>query len=109
MPKDHVDPENAYFLHEERKKLAALKEQAQSQQAEADAAARRQAHFHKCGKCGDDMNTQLFKGVEIEICPDCCAVLLDPGELEILAGTDGSTVMNTLSDLFSFSKKKREG
>ena len=37
------------------------------------------------------METKLFKGVEIEICPNCGAVLLDPGELEQLAGKDESS------------------
>jgi Zn-finger nucleic acid-binding protein len=36
------------------------------------------------------MDTQLFKGVEIERCAGCGAVLLDPGELEELAGKDQS-------------------
>lgn len=109
MPKDHVVPEDAYFLRQERKKLARLKEQAQAEQAAAALQARKQTHFHKCGKCGGDMDTQLFKGVQIEFCPDCGAVLLDPGELETLAGTDGNVVLQTLSDLFSFSKKKQGG
>jgi Zn-finger nucleic acid-binding protein len=39
----------------------------------------------------------LFKGVEIEKCPDCGAVLLDPGELEQLAGKDES---GFFADLF---------
>lgn len=36
------------------------------------------------------MDTTIFKGVEIERCPSCGAVLLDPGELEELAGEDQS-------------------
>jgi Zn-finger nucleic acid-binding protein len=39
----------------------------------------------------------LFKGVEIEKCPACSAVLLDPGELEQLAGKDES---GFFADLF---------
>ena len=42
------------------------------------------------------METKLFKGVEIEICPNCGAVLLDPGELEQLAGKDESSFFASL-------------
>ena len=62
---------------------------------EAAMAAAKELHFHKCGKCGADMKTELFKGVEIERC-ECGAVLLDPGELEQLAGTDESGFFTAL-------------
>ena len=35
------------------------------------------------------MEPKIFQGVEIDICPSCGAVLLDPGELEELAGVLG--------------------
>ncbi len=41
------------------------------------------------------MKTELFKGVEIERC-ECGAVLLDPGELELLAGKDESGFFSAL-------------
>lgn len=109
MSKDHVDPEEEYFHREEKEKLARLKAQAEAEAARAARQARKEQHWHKCGKCGADMQTQLFKGIEIEICGDCGAVLLDAGELEGLAGKDGSGVVNTIADLFNFTRRKREG
>ena len=61
--------------------------------SEADAKAiedRKNLHHNKCGKCGGTMHPKLFKGVEIDICEDCGSVLLDPGELEELAGEEGT-------------------
>ncbi len=109
MSRDHGDPEAEYFYRQEQEKLAKLRAEAEKERAAAEREARRQAFHHKCGKCGADMQTQVFKGVEIEVCPECGAVLLDAGELESLAGQDASGVFQTIGDLFSFSRRKREG
>ena len=99
--------EEDYFARLDREKLERLKAQKAAEEAAKAAADRKELHFNKCGKCGGQMHPKLFKGVEIDICEDCSAVLLDPGELEELAGEDGSGVMGTLSDLFQFSRRKR--
>ncbi len=87
---DNTTSEQEYFHKLAQEQLAKLREVAAIENAEAAAAAARELHFHKCGKCGADMKTEIFKGVEIERCPSCGAVLLDPGELEQLAGKDES-------------------
>jgi Zn-finger nucleic acid-binding protein len=46
------------------------------------------------------MDTRLFRGVEVEVCPQCGAVLLDRGELERLAGEEHEGVLTALSALF---------
>jgi len=109
MPKDHADPEDQYFHREDQEKLQKLKEKAQADEAAAALQARRDAHWNKCGKCGADMETQIFRGVELEICPACGAVLLDSGELQTLAGKDQGGVFELVGALFNFSRKKREG
>ena len=100
-PRDH---ESEYFLKAEREKLQRLKEQQEREKAEEEARRLKELHHHKCGKCGHDMETRAFKGVEIEVCPACGAVLLDPGELEQLAGEDRSAALGFLGDLFGFRK-----
>ena len=75
------------------------------EEAKASAAERKALHHLKCGKCGGDMHPKLFKGVEIDICETCGAVLLDPGELEELAGEDGSGVLSSIGDLFQFTRR----
>ena len=50
------------------------------------------------------MIQKLFKGIEIDLCPSCGAVLLDPGELEELVGEDESSVVQTVAELFGFTK-----
>jgi len=109
MPSDARDHEKEYFHQQEKEKLRKLKEKTDREKAEAERAQMKELHYLHCGKCGQAMETQVFKGVEIEVCPDCGAVLLDPGELEILAGTDKSGFASTLGELFSFSKARGKG
>jgi len=90
LNKDGLTSEEEYFHRQQVEQLAKLREVAAIEGEEAALAAAKELHFHKCGKCGADMKTEVFKGVEIERCPSCGAVLLDPGELEQLAGKDDS-------------------
>ena len=108
MSKEGVDLEEDYFARQDREKLAKIKAQAEAEEAAKAAADRKALHHLHCGKCGGKMDTTTFKGVEIEICPDCGAVLLDAGELESLAGSDEGSAFDTLAELFHFSKGKRK-
>ena len=90
--------EEDYFARIEREKKEALKAKLEAENDAAAKAERKARHWNKCGKCGADMQTQGYKGVDIEVCPECGAVLLDPGELQTLAGEDHSSFV---ADLFS--------
>jgi hypothetical protein len=87
---DGLTNEDEYIHRLDQENLSRLRATRDAEAATSEATARTALHFHKCGKCGGDMDTQLFKGVEIERCAGCGAVLLDPGELEELAGKDES-------------------
>ena len=95
------DLEEEYFAKEDREKVAKLKAKWQAEAAAAALIERRDLHFNKCGKCGAGMNTVPFRGVEIEICSECGAVLLDPGELEELAGKDKGGILTGMFSIFS--------
>ncbi len=94
--KDGLTSEEEYFHRQQAEQLAKLREVAAIESEEAALVAAKELHFHKCGKCGLDMQTEIFKGVEIERCAECGAVLLDPGELEELAGNDESGFFTSL-------------
>lgn len=96
-----MSEENKYFEKLEAEKRARLAKELKAQREAEVLAARKAAHWLRCGKCGADMATHVFRGVEIEVCPDCGAVLLDQGELEALAGQDKSGVFQHLRELFS--------
>ena len=105
MAQDHVNPEEEYFHQQEREKLEKLRREAETARNQQAAADLKELHFHKCGKCGNDMDTSLYKGIEIEVCATCGSVLLDPGELQELAGEDDSGFFQAVGDMFRFTKK----
>ncbi|MBW1877647.1 MAG: zf-TFIIB domain-containing protein [Deltaproteobacteria bacterium] len=92
--------EEEYFTKVEREKKSRLKAK---HEKEADALGRKkekELHWNKCGKCGESMDAKVFRGVEIDICPRCGAVLLDAGELEKLAGYDQSGLLTGIRAMF---------
>ncbi|MCO4744762.1 MAG: zf-TFIIB domain-containing protein [Proteobacteria bacterium] len=94
--------EDDYFARLDAEKREALKRRLDGEASVAADDALRELHHFKCGKCGHDMTTQLFRGIEIEVCGTCQAVLLDPGELEQLAGSDEGL----FKDFFGFLGRK---
>ena len=98
------NPEEEYFKRQELQKLAALRAKQEKQDLAVALEERKELHYNRCGRCGDEMKPKIFQGVEIDICPSCGAVLLDPGELEELAGEDKSGVISNITNFFSFSK-----
>ena len=105
---DKHDLEEDYFKQIDREKKAALKKKMDEKKAAQAKLARAELHHDHCGKCGGTMSPKMYKGVEIDICGDCGAVLLDPGELEILAGEDKPGMIDSLAELLSFSKRRGE-
>jgi len=97
VSKNRTEEEN--FERIEREKLARLRAQLERENLSSQQRIERELHFHKCGKCGANMDTKLFRGVEIEPCPRCGAVLLDSGELEKIAGEE-SGVIKSIKALF---------
>jgi Transcription factor zinc-finger len=94
--------EEEYFAKLNKEKEEKIATEVAAQKAAADRAAARELHANRCGKCGGLLHPQDFRGVEIDVCEDCGAVVLDQGELETLAGHDQSGVLAGLKGLFSF-------
>ena len=100
-------PEAEYFARLDADKKSRLAAQLADADAEKNAAALKALHHLHCGKCGNKMMTTNFKGVEIEVCPSCSAVLLDPGELEQLAGQDQHGALQHIARLFGFHPEEK--
>ncbi len=97
---DKTDPEAEYFARIDKEKKEALAEELAAEKARAEKEERRKLHYLHCGKCGGPLAPQAFRGVTIDVCGDCGSVLLDPGELEQLAGKDESGALASLSRFF---------
>lgn len=98
------DPEEEYFLRLDLEKKAQLAREVAAEKATQERAEAKALHHQRCGKCGGVLKPTGFRGVEIDVCEQCGAVLLDPGELEQLAGKDESGTIARLASLFSFKK-----
>ena len=99
------NPEDEYFARIEAEKKERLAKTLQASDHFAEAKALKDLHHHRCGKCGIQMMTTLYKGVEIEVCASCGAVLLDPGELQDLAGEERHGVLSGIAHVFGFTPK----
>lgn len=97
--------EDEYFAKLDAEAKAKLKSKLDAEQASMTKEERRTLHLNHCGKCGANMDTRAFRGIEIEVCPDCGAVLLDPGELEQLAGSDSTDVFTSFFSMFGAGRK----
>ena len=101
MADKKTDPEAEYFARLERENTEKLAAALSAEKAERERDARRLLHANHCGRCGGALLPRPFRGVEIDVCADCGVVLLDPGELDQLAGHDRSGVLSSLSRLFT--------
>ncbi len=96
--------EEEYFVRIEREERVKAAAEADKAKAEAARAELKALHQQRCGKCGGELKAQDFRGVEIDVCEACGSVLLDPGELELLAGKDASGALAGLAALFRFKR-----
>jgi len=96
--------EEEYFARLEREAREAAQVEVEKRKAGDARAAAKAAHGGFCGKCGGPLKARDFRGVEIDVCEWCGCVLLDPGELEQLAGKDESGAVRGLASLFGFNR-----
>jgi len=76
--------EEEYFVKREAEILKARREAA----ARAQADAQRRSHLMKCPKCGADLHTEAYHGVQVDRCKECLGIWLDAGEAETLIKAD---------------------
>jgi hypothetical protein len=76
--------EEEYFA----KREAELLEKRRQAAARAAADAERHSHFMKCPKCGADLKTEDYEGIQVDRCPECLGVWFDAGEAETLIRRD---------------------
>jgi len=72
--------EEEYFARREADLLRQQRKSAQQASAEAE----RRSHHMKCPKCGYDLITGEWHGIEIDQCTHCHGLWFDAGEAESL-------------------------
>src|SRR5436189_373304 len=76
--------EEEYFARRD----ADLMRQQRATAQQAAAAAERRSHHMKCPKCGYDLITGEWHGIEIDQCTHCHGIWFDAGEAESLLAHD---------------------
>lgn len=93
--------EDEYFKREDAEKLHRIHADKLKAAKAADLDKLKELHWMKCSKCGWDLETVKWRGVQIEKCFHCGAVVLDDGELETLAGDEHDQgFLRTFFELF---------
>ncbi|HXF95901.1 MAG TPA: zf-TFIIB domain-containing protein [Gemmatimonadales bacterium] len=80
MPDKPSRNEDEYFARRDAELLRQQREAAQKAAAEAE----RRSHYMKCPKCGYDLITGEWHGVQIDQCTNCHGIWFDAGEAESL-------------------------
>lgn len=93
--------EEDFIAKEEIEKRHKLAVELRAKQQKADADALRKAHFMRCPKCGQELQTIRFRELDVDRCFHCQGTWLDATELEKLAGKEASHgLLNAVVDAF---------
>jgi hypothetical protein len=82
MPDKPSRNEEEYFAKRDAELLRQQRAGAQKAAAETE----RRSHYMKCPKCGYDLITGDWHGIQIDQCTHCHGLWLDAGEAERLVG-----------------------
>lgn len=86
--------EDEYFARRDAELLRQQRAAAQQAAAESE----RKSHYMKCPKCGYDLITGEWDGIQIDQCTHCHGIWFDAGEAEALIKT--ATTPNVLGRVF---------
>ena len=82
--------EDEYFARRDAELLRQQRASAQQAAAEAE----RKSHYMKCPKCGYDLITGDWDGIQIDQCTHCHGIWFDAGEAEALLKAPQSNVLS---------------
>jgi len=84
--------EDEYFARRDAELLRQQRAQAQQAAAESE----RRSHYMKCPKCGYDLITGDWDGIQIDQCTHCHGIWFDAGEAETLLRSPQSNPLGRL-------------
>jgi hypothetical protein len=95
MPDKPSKNEDEYFALQSAELIKAGKQRAEREAQEAS----RKAHHMKCPKCGADLKTEEYHGIEIDRCAECSGMWLDAGEAEDLLRREDAGVIKIFQSI----------
>lgn len=103
MPVKPSENEQEYFARAEAEKLKKLADQHARTLAEQQKKELKKLHFMHCPKCGMELKTIQYQGIDVDRCFSCDGTWLDEGELEKIAMSEAGK-KGTLSALMRIFK-----
>jgi len=102
MATNERSPEDDYFAREDIEKQHKLAKELGAKRSQEQAETLRKAHWMKCPKCGNDLQTIKFKNdVDLDRCFHCHGTWLDAGELEkIAAHEEPHRIVDAIVNIF---------
>ncbi len=88
--------EEEWFAREEAEKRRRLALEERRRTSEEERERLRALHHMRCPKCGMELSTVPFRGVEADLCFDCGGVFLDRGEVERLSPPERAGIMDAI-------------
>ncbi|KPK01071.1 MAG: hypothetical protein AMS20_14305 [Gemmatimonas sp. SG8_28] len=95
MPDKPSRNEDEYLVKQSAELIKARKERAQSEAKQAQ----RRSHYMKCPKCGADLHTEEYHGIQVDRCSECAGMWLDAGEAEELLAREDAGVINIFKSI----------
>ncbi|HWV39619.1 MAG TPA: zf-TFIIB domain-containing protein [Vulgatibacter sp.] len=99
---EKLSNEEEYFARENAEKLRKLALERSRELAQAQKEEMKRLHWMRCPKCGMELQTVEFRGVDIDRCFSCGATVFDAGELEKLGVTEekSGAIMKSILNIF---------
>ena len=98
--------EEEYFARENAERLRKIAAEQKKSLAQGERDKLKQLHQMRCPKCGMELKEIPVRGVQVDRCFACNGTWLDAGELEKLAGGQGSeSVVASILRVFGSGKK----
>lgn len=95
MPDKPSRNEDEYFVKQSAELVKARRMAAEREQKDAS----RRAHYMKCPKCGADLVTEAYHGIQVDRCPECTGMWLDAGEAEDLLRREDAGMIDIMRSI----------
>jgi acetyl-CoA carboxylase beta subunit len=95
MPEKPSKNEDEYFAKQSAELIKARRQRAERETQDAS----RREHYMKCPKCGADLVTEDYNGIQVDNCPECKGMWLDAGEAEDLLRREDAGVINIFKSI----------
>ncbi|GMV66532.1 MAG: hypothetical protein AMXMBFR75_23280 [Candidatus Hinthialibacteria bacterium] len=101
------DDQEELFHQHNRALIERRRKELEARRAELEKEQKKNDHWMKCPKCGQDMEEIELLGILVDQCGSCEGIYFDKGEMEILFESEGPTgFLSGLKRMLRFSNPR---